>query len=91
MSGGAECTRRPLSLLQRPYIGVSIGVLPLTLLLGQGGDEFAAEIGDVGDHTAPDRVGGLREGGRTSSTGFSSGSFWIAPPAAGVVAGVCCQ
>jgi hypothetical protein len=24
------------------------------LLLGQGGDEFAAEIGDVGDDAAPD-------------------------------------
>src|SRR5215213_1109761 len=26
------------------------------LLLGQGGDEFAAEVGNVGDHAAPDQV-----------------------------------
>ena len=30
------------------------------LPLGQGGDEFAAEVGDVGDHAAPDRVGSSR-------------------------------
>jgi len=29
---------------------------PSTLLLGQGGDEFAAEGGDVWDHPAPDQV-----------------------------------
>ena len=32
-------------------------VRPSPLLLGQGGDEFAAEVRDVGDHAAPDRVG----------------------------------
>src|SRR5215210_4684206 len=29
----------------------------LPLLLGQGGDELAAEVRDVCDHAAPDRVG----------------------------------
>jgi hypothetical protein len=28
----------------------------LVLLPGQGGDELAAEVGDVGDHAAPDQV-----------------------------------
>jgi hypothetical protein len=27
-----------------------------SLLLGQGGHEFAAEVGDIGDHPAPDQV-----------------------------------
>jgi hypothetical protein len=27
------------------------------LLLGQGGDELAAEVGDVGDDAAPDKLG----------------------------------
>ena len=45
----------------RPYIGVSIGVPPASLLLGQGGDEFAAELRDVWDNAAPARVGGDRE------------------------------
>jgi hypothetical protein len=40
---------------------------PLSLLLGQGGDEFAAEVGDVGDHAAPDRVESGRE-----TTGYVS-------------------
>src|ERR671914_1458592 len=38
------------------YIGVPTSLRPLTLLLGQGGDEFAAEVGDVCDHAAPDQV-----------------------------------
>ncbi len=38
----------------------SIGVSAL-LLLGQGGDEFAAEVGDVGDQAAPDHVEQGRE------------------------------
>jgi hypothetical protein len=37
------------------------GVRPSTLLLAQGGDELAAEVGDVGDHAAPDPVGSGRE------------------------------
>ncbi len=41
---------------ERPYIGVSAGVRPSSLHLGQGGDEFAAELRDVRDHAAPDRV-----------------------------------
>ena len=40
----------------RLLIGVPAGVRPSSLLLGQGGDEFAAEGGDVSDHAAPDRV-----------------------------------
>jgi hypothetical protein len=31
------------------------------LLIGEGGDELAAEVGDVGDHAAPDQVGSSRE------------------------------
>jgi hypothetical protein len=38
-----------------------------SLLLGQGDDEFAAEVGDVGDHVAPDRVESGRE-----TTGYVS-------------------
>jgi hypothetical protein len=34
---------------------------PSTLLLGQGGNEFAAEGGDVWDHPAPEPVAGARE------------------------------
>jgi hypothetical protein len=37
-------------------IGVPAGVRPLSLLLGQGGDELAAEVGGIGDHTAPEQV-----------------------------------
>jgi hypothetical protein len=51
----------PTRFSSRPYIGVSAGVRPSSLLLGQGSDEFAAELGDVGDHAAPDRVGSGRE------------------------------
>ena len=40
---------------------------PSTLLLGQGGYEFAAERGDVWDHAAPDRVESGRE-----TTGYVS-------------------
>ena len=36
-------------------------VRPSPLLLGQGGDELAAEGGDVGDDAAPDQVGSGRE------------------------------
>ena len=42
-------------------IGVPTGVSPSSLLLSQGGDEFAAEVGDVGDDAAPDQVGDGRE------------------------------
>jgi len=38
------------------FIGVSAGVRPSSLLLGQGCDEFAAEVRDVGDDAAPDQV-----------------------------------
>jgi hypothetical protein len=36
-------------------------VRPSSLFLGQGGDEFAAEVGDIGDDAAPDQVGGGQE------------------------------
>src|SRR5215210_8085082 len=50
--------RRPPStrFSPRSYVGVPTGVRLPFLLLGQGGDEFAAEVGDVGDHAAPDQV-----------------------------------
>ena len=40
---------------------MSTGLRPSSLLLVQGDDEFAAEVGDVGDHAAPDRVERGRE------------------------------
>src|SRR5215218_5895104 len=43
-------------------IGVPTGVGPSPLLLGQGGDELAAEGGNVGDDAAPDQVS-FAEGG----------------------------
>ena len=43
------------------------------LLPGQGGDEFAAEVGDVWDHLAPDQVGVDRETLKYIPKGFSSG------------------
>jgi hypothetical protein len=62
--------RLPLApFAQRPYrsIGVPTGVRISSLLLGQRRDEFAAEVGDVRDHAAPDQVWGLRE-----TTGYVS-------------------
>jgi hypothetical protein len=46
-----------------PYrpIDVSAGVRFSSLLIGEGGDEFAAEVGDVRDHAAPDQVKRGRE------------------------------
>ena len=38
-------------------IGVFAGVRSSSLLLGQGGDEFAAEVGDVWDHAVSDQMG----------------------------------
>ena len=42
-------------------------MLNIPLPLDQGGDEFAAEVGDVRDNAAPDQVGGGRE-----TTGYVS-------------------
>jgi hypothetical protein len=54
----AQVPPLPLAILS---IGVPPGVRPSTLPLGQGGDEFAAEVGDVWDHPVPDQVGSGRE------------------------------
>ena len=45
---------------RRPYhyIGASIGVSPSPLFLDKGGDEIAAEVGNVWDHAAPYQVRG---------------------------------
>jgi hypothetical protein len=43
--------RRPLSFRS---IGVSTCVRSSSLLIGEGCNEFAAEVGDVWDHAAPD-------------------------------------
>jgi len=48
-------------------------VRPSPLLLGQGGDELAAERGDVGDYAAPDRVGVPEKHPHTSPTVASDG------------------
>jgi hypothetical protein len=44
---------------------VSTGLRPSSLLLVQGGDEFAAEVGDIGDHAAPDQAGTDPQASRT--------------------------
>ena len=61
---------------------------PLSLLLGDGGDEFAAEVGDVGDHAAPDQVRGDREASEYVSEGLlGHGPKYLLFPA-GVLTGV---
>jgi hypothetical protein len=65
-----------------------IGVRPLSLLLGQGSNEFAAEVGDVGDHAAPDRVGSGQETQECVSDGHLGGSRKTSHFPAGVLAGV---
>ena len=47
---------RPIGHKHRSSIGVSTGVAPALLRFGQRGDELAAEVGDVRDDAAPDRV-----------------------------------
>jgi hypothetical protein len=37
------------------HIRVPASVSPSSLLTGQDSEEFAAEVGDAGDHAAPDR------------------------------------
>jgi hypothetical protein len=54
-------------------IGVPAGVRPFPLL-GQRSDEFAAEVGDVGDHAAPDQVRSGLETLKYVSAAFSSGA-----------------
>jgi hypothetical protein len=71
-------------------IGVPAGVRPFPLL-GQRSDEFAAEVGDVGDHAAPDRVGSSRR----TLEGVSGGPLVQRrkrrSALAGLVAGVACE
>src|SRR5918997_1116220 len=55
-SFGTRLPELPHRGLPYHYVGVPTSLRPLTLLLGDGGDEFAAEVGDVGDHAAPDQV-----------------------------------
>jgi hypothetical protein len=58
-----------------------------SLILGQGDDEFAAEVGDVGDHAAPDRV--ERGERRRDTSPTISWAAWKGPyPSAGVGAGM---
>jgi hypothetical protein len=45
---------------------------PLLLILGQDSDEFAAEVGDVGDDAAPDQV----KIGCGYLVSLSSGPLW---------------
>ena len=59
-----------------------------SLLLGQGGDELAAEIGDVGDDAAPDQVKGGVQASRTCIRGPSRGMQLGSPFLTGVLMGV---
>jgi hypothetical protein len=59
-----------------------------TSLLGQGGHEFAAEVGDVGDHAAPDQVGGGRETVVNVSDGRLGRGIIRSPSSIGVPTGV---
>jgi hypothetical protein len=54
------------------YIGVPTGVQSPPLPFGQGGDELAAEGGDVCDQVATDQV----ESGREKSRYVSEGPLW---------------
>jgi hypothetical protein len=63
-------------------------VRPLSLLLGQGGDEFAAEVGDVGDHAAPDQVRGNREKLEQVFAGLLGWDINRSPSSTGVLMGV---
>jgi hypothetical protein len=58
------------------------------LLLGQGGDEFAAEVGDVGDHAAPDQVGNDRDPSEHVFDGRLEWDMSGFLPLAGVLTGV---
>jgi hypothetical protein len=63
-------------------------VCPSPLLLGQGGDELAAEGGDVGDDAAPDQVKGDAQTSRTCIRGSSRGMQIGSPFLTGVLTGV---
>jgi hypothetical protein len=58
------------------------------LLLGEGSDEFAAEVGDVWDHAAPDQVGGGRQTLEHVSDGRLGRGMNRSPSSIGVLAGV---
>jgi hypothetical protein len=72
----------------RPYIGVSTGVRSSSLLIAEGGDELAAEGGDVWDHAAPDQVGSDRDLSEYASNGPLHRARACLPPPVGVFAGV---
>ena len=65
-----------------------IGLRPLSLLLGQGGDEFAAEVGDVGDHATPDQVRGNRKKLEQVFAGLLGWDINRSPSLTGVLMGV---
>jgi hypothetical protein len=67
---------------------VSAAVRSPSLLIGEGGDKLAAEVGDVGDHAAPDRVGVLERYPDTPPWGLSVDRYDGPPTLAGVRSGV---
>jgi hypothetical protein len=69
-------------------IGVPTGMRPSTLLLGQGGDEFAAEVGDVWDHPTPDQVRSNREKLEQVFAGLLGCDINRSPSSTGVPMGV---
>jgi hypothetical protein len=70
------------------FAGVSTGVRPSSLLLGQGGYELAAEVGDVGNDAAPDRVGSGLATSAYILRRVSQEAEDIRPAPAGVLTGV---
>src|SRR5215212_203950 len=58
------------------------------LPLGQGGDEFAAEVGNVGDHAAPDQVRSDREKLEQVFAGLLGWDINRSPLSIGVLMGV---
>jgi hypothetical protein len=67
---------------------VSAGVRSSSLLIGEGGDKLVAEVGDVGDHAAPDQVGCGGEMSETPPWGLSVERYDGPPTLAGVRSGV---
>jgi hypothetical protein len=86
--GGAARRAAPPNPLPHHLIGVRAGVPTLSLLLGDGGDEFAAEDGDVGDHAAPDQVRDNREKLEQVLAGLLGWDMNRFPSSTGVLAGV---
>ena len=75
---------------RRPYhyIGASIGVSPSPLFLDKGGDEIAAEVGDVWDHAAPNQVRDDREKLEQVLAGLLGWDMNRSPSSIGVLMGV---